>query len=180
MPIVKITSEEISFNKICYEKLGSCEAIEVLYEPHENMMAIRPCQADHPNAVKWVKCNGKRTIMRKLKAYGFSSLLFETNEWKSNFKVKVIGNKNAKGNDSANQGKRNFFLCNQVMFIRPMQMLMNLYGISTLNQVLVLKRGLPSLSNGTKNIITRRKKYENSSSRNRVCGAFNCGIVGAA
>jgi len=101
MPIVKITSEEISFNKICYEKLGSCEAIEVLYEPHENMMAIRPCQADHPNAVEWVKCNGNRTIMRKLKAYGFSSLLFETNEWKSNFKVKVIGNKNAKGSDSA-------------------------------------------------------------------------------
>lgn len=100
LPIMKMTSESISFNKVCLERIGFCEAIEILYEPHENLLAIRPCQADHPNATVWSrKKSGKYQIVT-MKSYGLSKILYEKNGWRDDFRVRAIGRKSAKADGS--------------------------------------------------------------------------------
>ena len=100
IPMMRISSTELAFNKSCFNKLEEAEAIELLYEPHENLIAIRPCDIDHPNAIIWSKNKDDKVTMKSLKSYGLSKLLYEYNGWRDDFRIKVIGNKSSKADDS--------------------------------------------------------------------------------
>ena len=50
---IVITTKGITFNKSCISKLPGAENVELLFNPVERMMVIRPCRPDHPNAIPW-------------------------------------------------------------------------------------------------------------------------------
>lgn len=52
-PVIRITTKGITFNKSCISKLPGVENVELLFNPVERMMVIRPCRPDHPNAIPW-------------------------------------------------------------------------------------------------------------------------------
>ena len=52
-PVIRITTKGITFNKSCVSKLPGAENVELLFNPVERMMVIRPCRPDHPNAIPW-------------------------------------------------------------------------------------------------------------------------------
>ena len=52
-PVIRITTKGITFNKSCVSKLPDAENVELLFNPVERMMVIRPCRPDHPNAIPW-------------------------------------------------------------------------------------------------------------------------------
>ncbi len=52
-PVIRITMKGITFNKSCVSKLPGTETVELLFNPVERMMVIRPCNPDHPNAIPW-------------------------------------------------------------------------------------------------------------------------------
>ena len=51
--VIRITTKGITFNKSCISKLPGAENVELLFNPVERMMVIRPCRPDHPNAIPW-------------------------------------------------------------------------------------------------------------------------------
>lgn len=52
-PVIRITTKGITFNSSCVSKLKNTETVELLFNPIERMLVVRPCKADHPNAVAW-------------------------------------------------------------------------------------------------------------------------------
>lgn len=52
-PVIRITTKGITFNKSCVSKLTGAETVELLFNPVERMLVVRPCNQDHPNAIPW-------------------------------------------------------------------------------------------------------------------------------
>ena len=52
-PVIRITTTGITFNNSCVAKLQCAETVELLLNPVERMMVVRPCGQDHPNAIPW-------------------------------------------------------------------------------------------------------------------------------
>lgn len=51
-PVVRIGQHSISFNQNCVSKMKT-EYAEILFNPVERMIVVRPCEEDNPNAIKW-------------------------------------------------------------------------------------------------------------------------------
>ena len=52
-PIVKITANGLTFNKTCTTRLPGATHVEILFNPVERMLVVRPCAETHPNALSW-------------------------------------------------------------------------------------------------------------------------------
>ena len=52
-PVIRFTTKGITFNSTCISKLPGVEYAELLFNPVERMIVVRPCAEDHPNALKW-------------------------------------------------------------------------------------------------------------------------------
>lgn len=93
-PVIRLSASSISFNSRCISKLNTvaesgnelglkrCQYVEMLFNPVERMLAVRPCSPDHPNAIRWAKDNGTSTL---LGAKAFCRLLFDILNWDENY-----------------------------------------------------------------------------------------------
>ena len=79
-PVMRITPTAIDFNKMCKRRLSSCEYVEMLINPVERIIVVRPCAADFPNAVSW----GKEFAARY-----FCRILYELMGWDENYSYKL-------------------------------------------------------------------------------------------
>ena len=52
-PVVRITTKGLTFNSNCVSRLPGVSFVEVLFNPVERMMVVRPCAEDNPNAISW-------------------------------------------------------------------------------------------------------------------------------
>ena len=51
-PVVRIGRGSIAFNSACTAKMH-CDYVEILFNPVERMIIVRPCAENHPNAFPW-------------------------------------------------------------------------------------------------------------------------------
>ena len=52
-PVLRIASRGITFNSLCVSRLAGAETVELLFNPVERMILVRPCSPDNPNAIPW-------------------------------------------------------------------------------------------------------------------------------
>lgn len=52
-PVIRITTRGITFSKNCVMKLPGTETAEILFNPVERMLVVRPFSKDNPNAIPW-------------------------------------------------------------------------------------------------------------------------------
>lgn len=48
-----ISEEKVTFNTACLKKFENVEYVEILFNSVEKCIAVRPCDKDDINAVKW-------------------------------------------------------------------------------------------------------------------------------
>ncbi len=80
-PFLGITSNKLKFAQSCFERLGGTTHIEILLNPVERLLAIRTCDENHPNAIRWV--NGKNKT-RDFGSTGFSGMIYSLMNWSEN------------------------------------------------------------------------------------------------
>ena len=97
-PTVSFTPGRISFNTTCASKLdrimreGDCvlsrrqKCVEILFNPVERMLAVRPCDEHDPNAVCWVDDKGKGC---SIGAKPFCDILYEITGWDKGYSYRV-------------------------------------------------------------------------------------------
>ncbi len=97
-PVVRFSKNSISFNSTCVSKLRTyasengnvqvkqCQYVEMLLNPIERMIAIRPCSPEHPNAMRWATENGNG---QNLGASNFCKLLFTLMGWDESCSYRV-------------------------------------------------------------------------------------------
>ncbi len=107
-PVVRVSSRSIAFNATCIGKLNTmveeadgpmlrrCRYVELLYNPVERMLAVRPCAPEHPNALRWASEGGSSV---QLGAKAFCTLLFDMLNWDEGFTFRVPAMLRSKGDE---------------------------------------------------------------------------------
>ena len=108
-PYVKFTPTGFSFTSTCISRLlrtatrdGSMVMerqlyVEVLLNPVERMLAVRPCAPDYPNAIRWATDAGKS---RWLGSKAFCTILYEILEWYEAFSYRAPATIRTKDNET--------------------------------------------------------------------------------
>ena len=79
-PVVRINTSSIAFNRTCVERMH-CEYAELLFNPVERMLVVRPCETDHPNAFPWdSKGRGSSPL---------SKVLYATMGWEEDYSYRI-------------------------------------------------------------------------------------------
>ena len=80
-PVIRITPKNITFNKSCVAKLPGVESVELLLNPIERMMVIRPCAPEHPNAMTW--------DARSRGAAPLSKVIYSVMGWEEDYSFRI-------------------------------------------------------------------------------------------
>ncbi len=75
-----IRPSSISFNRMCTEYLPDCEGVELLLNPVERALVVRPCQSDNPNAIEWKMTFGATCV---------NGILYEIMGWDESYSYKL-------------------------------------------------------------------------------------------
>ena len=84
-PAVTLSRKRLAFSTLCYQRLGAPDSIELLLNPVERLLAIRPCPPEHPNALHWTQAVGKKTGTRPFGAVAFFNLLTDLMGWNGDY-----------------------------------------------------------------------------------------------
>lgn len=99
-PCCTIKNNHMKFNKICLSKMDNSDYIEILYEPHEDLLAIRCCEKSHRNNIEWTIKKEEKTDMRNNSCIGLFCILQERYGWKDNYRIKLYGTTRTKDDES--------------------------------------------------------------------------------
>ena len=76
-----ISRGQISFNRQCVEMFGDSEHVELLFNPVDKCMAIRPVGKDSPNALCWATLRDNKWVIKKSSCRGFFGAASEIMGW---------------------------------------------------------------------------------------------------
>ena len=85
-PVVRVSPRILGFNKACAAKLRGvnhlpCETAEILFNPVERMLVVRPCDQNHQNAYPWdADSHGASSI---------SKLLYSVMGWEEDYSYRI-------------------------------------------------------------------------------------------
>ncbi len=80
-PVLCITTTGITFNKTCVDKFHKVTHIELLFNPVERIIIVRPCSSDHPNAIVWDS---------KYKSAGpLAKVLYNSMGWETDYTFRI-------------------------------------------------------------------------------------------
>ncbi len=88
-PALTMSNRSLSFNKACHDRLGNCQYIEVLYHPILQTLIVRPSGEEAPNAVRWIKPDGKLVTSISAKAYVGS--IYDKMDWFRDYRFQFRG-----------------------------------------------------------------------------------------
>ena len=98
-PAMTISEGKVTFNTACLKKFENVEYVEILFNSVEKCIAVRPCDKDDINAVKWGTIrNGKWAILPK-SCKGFSEPLFDLMNWNDECKYRFRGQYSKENNE---------------------------------------------------------------------------------
>ena len=80
-PSLRITSKGIKFNKGCINKLPETITAEMLFNPVEHMLVLRPCKENHPNAMMW--------DTKYKSAAPFVKVIYENMGWEQDYNFRI-------------------------------------------------------------------------------------------
>lgn len=86
-PTLTISPNKIKFNRKCFEKLGECSNIELLYHPLLQAIIIREC--DESQGFSWLGSNGKPSLT--FSAEAFCKAVYEELDWISDYSFRFRG-----------------------------------------------------------------------------------------
>ena len=90
-PSMTIENGKLRFNTACLKKFEDVEYVELLLNTVTNTIAIRPCDADNPNAIHWGRLREERWVVSTMGCRGLSRTLFDLMSWEDEGKYKFSG-----------------------------------------------------------------------------------------
>ncbi|MCD8150165.1 MAG: recombinase family protein [Clostridiales bacterium] len=86
-PTLTISQKQIKFNRKCYERLGKCDRIELLYHPLLQAVVIRNC--DDEEGFPWVNENGN--WIPSFRGEAFCGAVYEELDWIKEYSFRFRG-----------------------------------------------------------------------------------------
>ena len=92
-PAITFNNCKISLNTACVNKLPDVNYVQILVNPKEMKLAVRPCSEDEKDSFLWCglnKKNGKKKP-RQITCRMFFAKIFELMEWNQDCRYKMLG-----------------------------------------------------------------------------------------
>lgn len=89
-PMVSFYSNKIFVNTACLRKFEEVEYIQILVNPEEKKLAIKPAEEEDKDSFKWTAGKSKRTP-RQVKCTLFYAKVFSLMGWNPDYKYKLLG-----------------------------------------------------------------------------------------
>lgn len=91
-PAITVWSDKIKFNMACLRRFPKVTHIQILINPDEMRLIIRPCEPDAPDSLRWASGGGEREIKnRDMLCQIFAAKLFELMGWDKQYRYKMLG-----------------------------------------------------------------------------------------
>ena len=90
-PTMSIAKGQVRFSTYCLKKFVDVEYVELLFNPVEHCIAVRPCERDNPNAVRWGRLKDSRWIVQPKSCSGFMDPLYHIMSWRADCGYKLFG-----------------------------------------------------------------------------------------
>lgn len=91
-PAMTISGDRLRFNTACLRKFEDVEYVELLINSVEKCIAIRPCDKENPNAIRWgtLREDGRWAVLSK-SCHGFARPLYTIMDWNPDFGYRMRG-----------------------------------------------------------------------------------------
>ena len=90
----------ILFSKMCISKLDNVSRIELLFDPIQQILAVRPSTSENKHSVLWAKPSDTQTVPRQISGTAFLPTFFKIMNWKEENKYRIRGIRRQKGNET--------------------------------------------------------------------------------
>ena len=91
-PSLTIWRNRLKFNMACLKRFPDTTHIQILINPNEKRMIIRPCSPDTPDCLRWTAGGGEKEVhTREMMCKFFAAKLFDLMEWDELYRYKVLG-----------------------------------------------------------------------------------------
>lgn len=96
---ITFSKSEISFSRKCVYKLNSPGTVQLLLDPVNHLLAIRPIPKDDRHAITWATICTDRVRLRKVNGSAFLPVLFELLNWNPDNRYRVRGVRRQRDNE---------------------------------------------------------------------------------
>jgi hypothetical protein len=91
-PAITIWSDKIKFNMACLRRFSKVTHIQILINPEEMRLIVRPCEPDAPDSLRWASGGGEQEIRnRDMLCQIFAAKLFDLMGWDKQYRYKMLG-----------------------------------------------------------------------------------------
>ena len=92
-PAVVIRKDSITFNTACINGLEDTVYVQILINREKHHMAIRKCDPDDKDAVRWCIEKPDKRKSRKITSKEFSRKIYELMNWSDKCRYKILGHR---------------------------------------------------------------------------------------
>ena len=90
-PMLTISNGRMRFNTACMRKFRDVEYVELLLNSVSNQIAIRPCEKDNPNAIRWARLRNEKWVVSPMTCRGLFGALEDIVNWTEDSVYKLCG-----------------------------------------------------------------------------------------
>jgi hypothetical protein len=81
--------DTLRFSSACVRKFDGEEYVELLIHPIRKLLAVRPCEKEHKNAIRWTKFSDGKAYGRDIGCTAYINTLYNLLDWEPASKYKV-------------------------------------------------------------------------------------------
>ena len=100
-PYVSFFEKLVKFGPACVRKFGSQNTIEMLINPTEKKLAIRPTDKNNKNGMVFSSISDNKPVAKAISTAAFKSTLFNLMGWNPEYKYRILGTLYEKGSELA-------------------------------------------------------------------------------
>ena len=97
-PSFTFNNYKVSVNTACIKKLPDVEYVQILVNPIEKKLAVRPCREEEKDSFRWCS-SGKKRSPKQITCRIFFSKVISLMDWNPNYRYKILGKLIRSGNE---------------------------------------------------------------------------------
>lgn len=89
-PSFTLNSYKVSVNMACLKQLPDIDYVQILVNPEEKKLAVRPCSGEEKDSFRWCS-NGKKKAPKQITCRIFFAKVISLMGWNPNYRYKLLG-----------------------------------------------------------------------------------------
>ncbi len=89
-PSLTFNNYKVQVNKACLKKLPEYDYVQIMVNPDEKKLAVRPCMEDEKDSFRWCSATANRSP-KQITCRMFFAKVFTLMNWQIDYKYKLLG-----------------------------------------------------------------------------------------